>query len=334
MNTATNKPHSRCVSRLRLRLPLMTLVCLAASAATIGCSPKIQASPDRSAPQESASACETPPRRPVQEGIRVAGSYRAQLEAPGVIACPTAPGSGDCEIFDLSPEPEYSPESDPDRFKALVDDRLSVAVALHPQPRSSEVRAVGYSLPDGQRRRQYEIELQSRSASLFALLDDHLYVRDCVGAGPGCSGALYPLQSKSKTSRGPFAVQAKPGDPQDYGLNVYEGSEIRVAPGLWAFVSASGHEVIWMDFAGRRSVRHVRISDLSPGINSAGALPWLEENADPAAGNFGFRKGDALHILYGVYEKPPADGKRWRVRLNLKTGAFLGQDRVPACPSS
>ncbi|MEQ9367088.1 MAG: hypothetical protein RIF32_22830, partial [Leptospirales bacterium] len=277
-------------------------------------------------------ACESPPRRALQEGVRVDGRYRASIEAPGAaVVCLRARKDGACERFELKPEPVIAPPSAREHLYALVDDRLSTLVTLGARAGSPEVKITRYALPEGRKLREFQVALEARSASLFTMLEDHLYIRDCVGAGPGCSGRLHP---PGPAGGAPFAVSVREDDPRDSGLNVYGGSEIQVAPGLWAFVSASGHQVVWMDFAKRRARRHVQISELIPGIASSEDYPWLEENADPGAGNFAYKKGEALHIVYGLHDRPPGGPGHWRVRLHLKTGALIDRGRVPLCPSS
>ena len=312
---------------------------LAFAALLLGqCAPGVFAEPAQSNPD---SDCEEVPRRTVQEGVRVHGRYRASIQKPGALICHAK--SDECETVRLTPPPEYPGDSAVVNLYVLVDDRRSVlaTVRLTESDGSQDVEIKSYALPSGVLQQKFKIQGLFVAASLFALLDDHLYVRDCVGAGPGCGATIYPLGPGISQ---PFKVkpvqrvrpQSKPaGEAGAEALNMYEGSEIRLGPGRWVFVSATGERIVWMDFAKRRATRSVSLVDRRPGIEAPQtAFPWLAENADPSSGNFAYRVGEALHIVYARFEKPPADGKYWRMRLNLKDGAMHAPDRVKLCPSS
>lgn len=291
------------------------------------CAPGAFAEPQSANPD---SGCEATPRRPVQEGVHVHGQYRASIQKPGALICHAQ--SDECETIRLTPPPKYPGDSAVVNLYGLVDDRKSVLATVRIADASQDVEIKSYALPSGVLQQKFKIQGLFVAASLFALLDDHLYVRDCVGAGPGCGATIYPLGPGISQA---FAVRPQAGEAGAEALNMYEGSEIRLEPGRWVFVSATGERIVWMDFAKRRAIRSVSLVDRSPGIEAQQtAFPWLAKNADPSIGNFAYRKEDALHIVYARFEKPPADGKYWRIRINLKDGAALAPDRVKLCPSS
>lgn len=315
------------------RLPkmILSLAAFALSFTGLLCAPQIQVESTRRTELD----CETIPGRPQQEGVRTGSEYNTRIDPVdrAVSICPAAKNTRGCQKIQLQPALTPAVNSK-ETIEVLVNRERSALVVLRIVAAGEyiwSVHALGYAISNNSGRliRDYDIEVQSLSASLFTMLDDLLYIRDCVGAGPGCSGTLYPVLTKQ---RKPFSIGHSPRD----SMNVYEGSEIPIAPGIWAFVSSSGNEVVWMDLKRGRAIRREIISDLAPGISSAQAFPWLEEYADPGAGNFAYKRDGQLRIVYGLTAPESYNGSQkelWQLRLNLTTGGLLGKQRIQLCPS-
>lgn len=161
-----------------------------------------------------------------------------------------------------------------------------------------------YSRAPGALIGEYRIGLEDPRAALFAMLDGALYVRDCVGAGPGCSGRL--VQPRT----GELILNLYAADGESL-INMYEGSEIRIGTNVWLFVSGDGGTLLWANVASGAVIR--RLSFTPVGID--GGAQAVAGRAD---------EGEIL-LLYG--------GARAGEILSLDagTGAVRRRFTPPAC---
>ncbi len=100
---------------------------------------------------------------------------------------------------------------------------------------------------------EYSIPLASVFASPITMLKNSLFVRNCVGAGPGCEGLLIEAVSGR--------VLAK------IDANLYGGDVLRLDDARFAFASGDGGTLLWIDVDRGRVLRRLALnaSDVDTG---------------------------------------------------------------------
>lgn len=149
-----------------------------------------------------------------------------------------------------------------------------------------------YSRAQGSYIGEYRILLEDPRAALFAMLDGALYVRDCVGAGPGCSGRLLKPQT------GELILKLYAADGESL-INMYEGSEIRIGTNVWLFVSGDGGTLLWINAASGAVIRRLAFTPV--GIDGgAQAVPGRWDEGEILLLYGGARAGEILAIDAGT----------------------------------
>lgn len=98
----------------------------------------------------------------------------------------------------------------------------------------------------------FGVPVQTREASEWFIAGSVLYIRDCVGAGPGCTGRTHDIRT------GKELAHIGQDKDNEYAANVYGGAERPYQKNIWAFLSAGGAEIILQDLSTGLVIKRIR----------------------------------------------------------------------------
>lgn len=139
----------------------------------------------------------------------------------------------------------------------------------------------------------FGVPVQTREASEWFIAGSSLYVRDCVGAGPGCIGRIHDIRTGKELQ---LIGQDK---DNEYAANLYGGAELPYQSDTWAFLSAGGGEII--------------LQNLRTGIVSRRIRARPDDVTDPEQSSRLFVRKDSLIVLHPdghIFEFDAAGAKK------------------------
>ena len=112
--------------------------------------------------------------------------------------------------------------------RRLTTPARRLAVTIRPDP-DDDARMRFRSELNGRLLAEFARDFQDRDASFVELLGETLFLRDCVGAGPGCSGFLLDARN------GRLITDFQNGPGQATPLNMYGAGIAHQTGDVWAF---------------------------------------------------------------------------------------------------
>ncbi|MBE7439462.1 MAG: hypothetical protein HS115_13465 [Spirochaetales bacterium] len=103
------------------------------------------------------------------------------------------------------------------------------------------------------------------AASEVHFVGENLYLMDCVGAGPGCTGKIIDPESGRQLQR----LQTGPEE----GLNVYNTNFVRLHSGHYVFFDSTGTKGILYNGAGVEVLLFNMEADVEQGVRAASPEP-------------------------------------------------------------
>ena len=286
--------------------------------------------------------------RPLQEGLRATpGSVVHDLDLTRIDRRPgnrqtavrfariCADASGTIDCADVNWTPRLLPDQPGPLLGALADRTRTRLVLLFERKHSGDsagedgstvaawplaLKYGAQSLIVARMAPPFGVRAQDVPASLFAMRGERLYIRSCVGAGPGCEAELHALESPDQNSK--RRVLRLPGNAYDGTEFEFPGSRFEAHGNASAagFVSAGGLAVSIGNLTTLKIGRRIAVEQLltrtpwparlaalrsaprSP-IAPAGPLPDFPEFSAPDTGNFAQLRpdnSDLLEIFYAA----------------------------------
>ncbi|MCB1327669.1 MAG: hypothetical protein KDK35_20730 [Leptospiraceae bacterium] len=136
--------------------------------------------------------------------------------------------------------------------RRLTNAARRLAVTIRPDP-DNEARMRFRTELNGRLLAEFTRDFQDRDASFVELLGETLFLRDCVGAGPGCNGLLLDARDGRLIA-----------DFQDLSLNMYGAGVAHQAGNVWAFVPGDAGVILWINVRTGATVARLNIPMIEP----------------------------------------------------------------------